>query len=478
MSFNQPRDATNGPTGLSDRLPPQNLDAERGVLGAILLDNDVLDEVASVLKVDDFYRDAHQAFYRAILRMREDSIAIDAVTVADELSREGVFKKIGGDDLLAEIANSVPHAANAVYHADIVRQKSINRQLIQVSTDIIRDGYSNLFTCQELLEDAEKRIFAIRDKEVSRGTVHIKEAIDEAMAMMARIKEGGEVEWISTGITPLDTILIGMQPGQLIILAGRPGAGKSAMAAQIASCVANNQKTCSLLISLEMQRIEFARRMIAAKAAVNSKLMKNMAPLNDWQIRSIAAAAGDIAGARLQIDDTPGQTIAQISANARRWKRKDNLGFLVVDYLQKVYEPSSRNENRTTAVGRISGALKDLAKELGIPVLALAQLNRNSETEDRPPRMADLYESGKIEQDADVILLLHNKTPKGDVVGPVDLNIAKNRDGEEAIIDLVFHRPTSTFVPAAHPGQVRDAERMDDDHRDSDYDSPDVVPFR
>lgn len=481
MSSDQPRIGT-------DRQPPQNLEAERGVLGAILLDNDVFDDVAEIIKSpDDFYRDAHRIVYGQMLRMRANGEAIDAVTLADRLTSIGQFKNLGGDDLLDEIANSIPHAANACYHAAIVRQKAVTLGVIQAATKIITDGYSNLYTAAQLLDVAEKSIFAIRDKEVTKGTVGILEAVEEAIAIMGKVKNDGEVNWLLTGIDPLDKILLGMQGGQLIVLAGRPGAGKSAFAGQVANHIATGQNESTLLVSLEMKAVEFARRMIAARAGVNSKLLKNMVPLRDREESAINEAAAKVAMARLKINDTAGQTLAQIAANARRLRRKDNLGFLVVDYLQKIREPSSKNENRTTIIGRISTGLKELAKELDIPILALAQLNRESEKGERPPMMADLRESGDIEQDADVIMLLHNKTPKGQHIGPVDLIVAKNRDGEEGIVDLIFDRPHSTFTPAALSGQIRAADIQNDTYRppysepnddDRQYDHPDTVPFR
>jgi replicative DNA helicase len=438
----------------ADRLPPQNLEAERGVLGAIMLDNNVFDDVIDHIKgPDDFYRKAHEVVYEQMLWMRENGRAIDAVTLPDRLTQLGEYERIGGDELLAEISNSVPHAANAAYHADIVRQKSVSRQLIQMATDIIKDGYSNAYASDELLDNAEKRVFSIRDKQVSRGTVGIMQAVDEALLMMDKVKNSGEVNWLLTGIPPLDKILMGLHGGQLIIMAGRPGAGKSAFAAQVCAHIAGGQHESTLLISLEMLNVEFARRMIAAGAGINSKVMKSPKKLSDAQAEKINEAAGKVAITRLRIDDTPGQSLMQIAANARRWKRKDNLGLLVVDYLQKIKEPMQKGEGRHTVVGRISTGLKNLAKELNIPIIALAQLNRDMEKDKRAPQMSDIRESGDIEADADVILLLHNRTPKGQEVGPVDIIVAKNRDGEEGIVGTIFDRPTSTFTAIAASGQ-------------------------
>lgn len=462
------------------QVPPQNLEAERYVLSATLISPDAIDEAMEYVAASDFYRSAYQIAFEQIVWLRANGKAVDAVTLGDRLEYTGDLEKLGGNDFLAEIANAAPHAANVAYHADIIAQKAIARRLIQAATETIKAAYSNNHTSQELLEDAERKVFAIRDKEVSRGTRSIMQSVDDALLAMDKAKKGGEVSWLLTGINELDLLMLGMRPGQKIVLAGRPGAGKSALAGQIAKYVsnANGQNESTLLASLEMTDVEFARRMISSEAGLDSKLMKNAKPLSDKEEEGINNAASTVAISRLRIDDSPGQSLAQIAANARRWKSKDNLGFLVIDYLQKIKEPIERGGNKVDVIEKISGGLKDLAKELKIPILALAQLNRESEKEDRPPRMSDLRGGGSIEQDADVVLLLHNKTPKGVTSGPVDLIVEKNRDGETGIISLIFDRAKGTFTPSALPGQVRASDFPNDDYRNMDCDDPNVVPFR
>jgi replicative DNA helicase len=452
----------------------------------MLLSANAIDEAMQILAPDDFYRPAHQVAFEQIVWLRAHGKAADAVTLGERLELIGEFERLGGNDFLYEIGNAAPHDANVAFHADVIAQKSVVRKLIEAASETIRDAYSNAFTAQTLIEEAERKVFAIRDKNVSNGTRSIAMAVDDAIRAMDKVKSGGEVDWIVTGIAPLDKILLGMRPGQLIVLAGRPGAGKSALAAQIARFVSNptGQNTSTLLISLEMTDVEFARRMISSAAGLNSSLMKTAKLLTESEEDRITNAAGAVAISRLQIDETPGQSLMQISANARRWKHKDHLGILIVDYLQKIHEPFERGGNKVDVIEKISGGLKDLAKELSIPVIALAQLNREADKEDRPPRMSDLRSGGSIEQDADVVLLLHNKTPKGVNVGPVDLIVDKNRDGETDTIELVFNRSFGEFTPAARSGEVRAAEFRNDpyipppDTDEPDYDDPNIVPFR
>jgi replicative DNA helicase len=433
---------------LSDRLPPQNLDAERGVLGAILLDNDVLHDIISILTVDDFYRDAHQIVYRAIREMYDESKAVDAVTLADELVRRGQYKQIGGDDLLAEIANSVPHAANARYHADIVRQKSVSRQLIQTSTDLIRDGYSNLYTSQQLLETAEQKIFAIREDQI-KGELHeLKVVLEEAMTRISkRAEETHPVTGVSSGFIDLDDLTNGFHGDQLIILAARPSMGKTAIALNICDHAAINMKIPSLMVSLEMGRLEIGERLICSRSRVDGHKLRTGRGLDYREMNKLGKAFGEMQSSPIFIDDTPARNMLEIAAMARRLKLRQDIGLIIIDYIQLI-DAEEQRDSRQEQIAKISRRLKQLARELHIPVIALSQLNRGVENrEDRRPRMADLRESGAIEQDADMVLLLHRPEyyDPNDQPGIAEVIVAKNRSGPTGTAKLTFVKNLTRF---------------------------------
>ncbi len=432
----------------ADRLPPQNLDAERSVLGGILLDNDVLHDVVGFLTPDDFYRDAHQIVYRAIREMYDEGKAVDAVTLGDELDRKGELERIGGDDGLLEIANSVPHAANARFHAEIVRQKSVSRQLIQSATEIIQDGYSNLFTSQQLLETAERKVFAIAEDQI-KGQVHeLKGVLSEAMDRISRrAEEKHVVTGVGTGFFDVDDITTGFQPEQLVIVAARPAMGKTAFALNICAHAAVNHQTPTLVVSLEMGRLELGERLLSAHAKVDSNKMRTGHGLGHVELGKLGKAYTEIAAAPIHIDDTPSRTMLQILATARRLKLRHGLGLVMIDYIQLIDADDSR-DSRQEQIAKISRRLKMMARELHVPVIALSQLNRGVENrEDRRPRMADLRESGAIEQDADMVLLLHRPDyyDPNDQPGVAEVIVAKNRTGRTDTAKLVFLKNLTLF---------------------------------
>jgi len=447
---------------LGDRLPPQNLDAERGVLGAILLDNDVLHDVIAILSIDDFYRDAHQVVYRAIRDMYDEGKAVDAVTLADELVRRGQYKQIGGDDLLAEIANSVPHAANARYHADIVRQKSVSRQLIQTSTDLIRDGYSNMFTSQQLLDTAEAKIFAIREDQI-KGELHeLKVVLEQAMTRIStRAEEKHPVSGVSSGFIDLDDVTNGFHSDQLIILAARPSMGKTAMALNICDHAAINTKVPTLLVSLEMGRLEIGERLLCARSRVDGHKLRTGRGLDYRELNKLGKAFGEMQSSPIFIDDTPARNMLEIMAMARRLKLRQDIGMIVIDYIQLI-DAEEQRDSRQEQIAKISRRLKTLARELRIPVIALSQLNRAVENrEDRRPRMADLRESGAIEQDADIVLLLHRPEyyDANDQPGIAEVIVAKNRSGPTGTVKMTFVKNLTRFENVASIAEPIDEGR-------------------
>src|SRR5579883_77192 len=324
-------------SALGDRLPPQNLEAERSVLGSILLDNDVLHEIIPILSVADFYRDAHQVIYQAIREMYDHGKAVDAVTLADELIRRDQFTKIGGDETLREITESVPHAANGKYYAQIVREKSIGRRLIESATEIIRDGYSHQYTAQQLLESAERKVFNIAEEQVQGNTLEIKDVISEAMDRIAlRAESGGRaVTGVASGLIDLDHITGGFQPGQLIILAGRPSMGKTALALNICDHAAITSKVPVLFISLEMGRLEIAERLLCARSRIDGHKLRTGIGLSTMVMSQLGKAYTELtSGAPIFIDDTPARNMLQITAAARRLRLRKEIGLIMVDYIQ------------------------------------------------------------------------------------------------------------------------------------------------
>lgn len=434
---------------LGDRLPPQNLEAERSVLGSVLLDNDVLHEIVPMLAVADFYRDVHQTIYAAIRDLYDEGKGIDAVTLADELTRRDQFDKVGGDETLTEIVNSVPHAANARYYAGIVREKAIGRQLIDSATEIIRDGYSNQYTAQELLESAERKVFAIAEEQIQGDTLDLKDIITRAMDRIAeRASSGGHaVTGVASGLIDLDDITGGFQPGQLVVLAARPSMGKTALALNIAEHAAMHGKVAVLFVSLEMGHMEIAERLLCSRSRVDGYKLRTGKSLGSREIGQLTQAWNELKSAQIFIDDTPARNMLQITAASRRLRLRNQIGLIVVDYIQLVDSEDSR-DSRQEQIAKISRRLKTLARELEVPVIALSQLNRAVESrEDRRPRMADLRESGAIEQDADIVLLLHRPEyyDANDQPGIAELIVAKNRNGGVGNPKLTFLKNITRF---------------------------------
>lgn len=446
-------------------MPPQNLDAERGVLGALLYNNDLINDVIPLVDPEDFFRVAHQVVYRTICEVYNGGTSIDCVLLAHELEHQGVFHKIGGDDLLGELTDGDIHMLDALRYADIVRQKAVARKLIEAGNEIASAGYSGLYTSSELLEQAERKVFAVAERRATANTVGMPEVVGGVMERIRKAKEEGEVFGMSTGFFDLDEKIGGFRPGQLIVMAARPGNGKTAAAMNMALNRAEKQFS-TLFVSLEMDHEELGFRMISSKASVDSRKLLNNDPFVGDEFQRVALAGVEIEKARLFIDDSPGLSLLKIAANARRRKQRDNLEFLVIDYLGLINETANRNQTTVDVLTKISNGLKNLAKELRIPILALHQLNRETEKEQRRPRKSDLRGSGSIEQDADVILLLHTEMSEDDVAGPVEMIVAKNRAGRTGTVNFWFNKPFNRFEPMALQGQIRAAENHIPPERD------------
>ena len=441
-------DKGEGDRSIALRLPPQNLEAEQGILGSILQQNDVLHEVVPILSAEDFYRDIHQIVYKAIRDLYDLGKAVDGITLADELTRRDQLDAVGGAEALADIQNSVPHAANARYYAEIVRQKSIARQLIEAANEILHEGYSNNFTAEQLLEGAERRVFQIAEDQTRGDTVELKDVVMKAMdRIVARSESRHPVTGVASGFFDLDDLTGGFQPEQLIILAARPSMGKTAFALNICDHASVDLKTPGLFVSLEMGQLELAERLLCARSRVDGHKLRTGQNMGNREITQLGKAFDDLRFAPLFIDDTPARNMLQITANARRLKLRSNLGLIMVDYIQLIDSDESR-DSRQEQIAKISRRLKALSRELKVPVVALSQLNRAVENrEDRRPRMADLRESGAIEQDADIVLLLHRPDyyDPNDQPGIAEVIIAKNRNGATGSVKLTFLKNFTRF---------------------------------
>jgi replicative DNA helicase len=430
------------------RLPPQNLDAERGVLGSIMLLNEAIDDVGEVLKPEHFYSDAHQKIYGAIRDLYENNVrGIDGVTLAEELMKRDQLDEIGGGAYLLEILEAVPHAAHVRYYAKIVREKWMQRTLIYSCTEILSESYELSTDIEDLLQSAERRIFSILEEQEGGGNLVIGDILMEAFHRIdERMNSEGDVSGITTGFTDLDATTTGLQPTELVILAARPSMGKTAFVCNMAEAIAREGNKGVLLFSLEQSNLELAERFLCITARVNGHDLR-AGNLTADQRDQLMMASDELSRMPLFIDDKPGRTMGQIAALSRRLHRKSPLGVIIIDYLQLV-EPEEKNAPREQQIAGISRRLKFLAKELRVPVIALAQLNRGVELrEDKRPRLADLRESGAIEQDADMVMFLHRPDAYDpeDRPGEAEIVIAKHRSGPTGIVRLTWRKEFMRF---------------------------------
>ncbi|MGE3317178.1 MAG: replicative DNA helicase [Planctomycetaceae bacterium] len=434
---------------LSDRLPPQNLDAERGVLGSILLWNDAIDEVAEFLHADHFYSDAHRRIYAAIHQLHEKGIrGIDPLTLAEELERRSELEEIGGPSYLHDILEAVPHSAHAKYYGNIVREKFIQRSLISACSEILRDTYDAAQETEEILATAEQKIFRILEQQEREQKFALRDILMDAFDRInERLEREGSVSGLATTFTDIDAKTNGFQPAELIVLAARPSMGKTALVCNWAEGIARNSGKGVLLFSLEQSKLELAERFLCISACIDGHKLR-AGDLNEEERHKLMAASSDLSELPLFIDDQPGRTTGQIGAIARRLKRLHDISIIIIDYLQLI-EPEDKRAPREQQIALITRRLKALAKELNIPLIALAQLNRGVELrEDKRPRLADLRESGAIEQDADLVMFLHRPDAyqSDDRPGEAEIIIAKHRSGPTGIVPLTWRKEFMKFV--------------------------------
>jgi replicative DNA helicase len=441
-----------------DRLPPQSIEAERSVLGSMLRDNSVINDVVQYVNTESFYYDAHQKIFDSIKQIYNDGHPVDLLILAERLRQVKHLEDVGREEYLADLWDAAPTAANAEYYAKIVRDKSITRGLIHASTEILRDAYDQGQPAEEMLGSAERKILEIAEKGVTSHTTTLLDALGEAYTRidqrMGR-KDPNAISGVASGFVDLDALTAGFQQNELIILAARPSVGKTAFSLNIVRHAVVQERLPILFVSLEQSRVEIAERLLAAQARVDSfKLRKGHLSAED--IGKLHAAGDVLRNAKLFIDDTPAQGMLRIAASARRLKIREGLRMVVIDYLQLI-EPENRRDPRQEQVAQISRRLKFLARELQIPVMALAQVNRSSEDrQDHRPRLADLRESGSIEQDADTCMMLHRpgRFDGGLEDNIIEVIVAKQRNGPTGEVTLTYlkqfmsyenHQPDGAF---------------------------------
>jgi replicative DNA helicase len=436
------------PEPLADRLPPHSREAERCVLGSMLRDNGVIGDVLQIVRDDNFYADAHQKIFKAVTALYDRGHPVDAVMLAELLKEQKQIEDVGGYAYLGELWDAAPTAANAEYYARIVRDKAIVRHLIHASTEVLRDAYDQAMPADDLLEGAERKILDIAQMGITGQTYTLSQALSEAYDRIDTRQQRDvlSISGLPTGFLDLDNITAGLQNSELVILAARPSVGKTALCLNVVRHVAVEENQPVFMVSLEQSRIELAERLLCCQARVDShRLRKGHLSSDDMQ--KLIDASGVLKPAKLFIDDTPGQSMLRIAANARRLKLRHGIRLVAIDYLQLI-EPDNRRDSRQEQVANISRRLKFLARELQIPVMALAQVNRSSEDrQDHRPRLADLRESGSIEQDADTVMLMHRPElyEPGQHEGVVEVLIAKQRNGPTGEVTLTFLKQFMRF---------------------------------
>ena len=434
-----------------ERTPPHNLLAEQSAIGGMLLSTDAVADVLEVVVGADFYVPKHEVIFQAILSLYSRGEPTDAITVGDELGRSGDVQRAGGEAYLHTLTNIVPTAANAGYYAQIVAEQAVLRRLTEAGTHIAQLGYQAEGDAMDLLNQAQAEVFAIARESATEDYAPLSEAVTIAIdEMEAASGRDGELTGVPTGFRGLDELTNGLHPGQMIIIGARPAMGKSTLALDFARHASVKAHMPTIFFSLEMGKSEIAMRLMAAEATISMQDMrKGRLSSDDWT--KIAATRGRINDAPLYIDDSPNMTLVEIRAKCRRLKQKVGLKLIVIDYLQ-LMSSGKRVESRQQEISEFSRALKLLAKELGVPVIALSQLNRGSEQRaDKRPAISDLRESGSIEQDADIVILLHRESAYDrDQPNPdADLIVAKHRAGPTDTITVAFHGRYSRFADIA-----------------------------
>jgi replicative DNA helicase len=428
-----------------DRLPPQAIEAEMCLIGSMMLDKEVVGQVVQIVDREAFYQADHQILFDILVKLYEQNRSIDAIIVREELAKRQLLEEVGGTPYLAQILSAVPSSAHAAHYAGIVREKSLLRQLISASNDILRDAYAPHEQADLVLDKAEKRIFDIAQKKVGGAMTPLEDVLVEVFETIESRGQRG----IETGFFELDDMMNGLQNGEMIIVAARPSMGKTAFAMNVIEHISADSRLPTAVFSLEMSKQQLAQRMLCSRGQIDAhKLRKGMLQAHEYQ--HLANVVGELAKAPVWVDDSPGLTVLDLRAKARRLKLQHDIKCIMIDYMQLMDNPGP--ESRQQQISEISRGIKAVARELNVPVICLSQLNRQSEGRDgHRPRMSDLRESGSIEQDADVIALLHREDyyrmsePDFQPDNIAEVIIAKQRNGPTGTVKLTFLNKTTRF---------------------------------
>lgn len=435
----------------TSKIPPQNTEAEASLLGAVLIDPDAIVKIADAIDKNDFYEDRHKRIYEAVTQLYEKHSPIDVLTLADQLRSTGFLDMVGGPSYLTELTNFVPTAAHVEQYAEIVAQKALRRRLIKASQDIVGLGYDEAKNLQELIEEAETSLFEVSQRHIKQDVTSLETILSESFDRLDELhKDKGKIRGVPTGYKDLDSILAGLQRSDLFVLAARPSMGKTALALNIAHNVAIQAGLPVLMFSLEMSKEQLVDRMLAMESGVDAWALRT-GNLTDADFEKIGQAMGTLSEAQIYIDDSPGITVSDLRTKARREAHQRELGLVIVDYLQLMSGGSrfGGEGNRVQEISEISRGLKGIARELNVPLLALSQLSRSVESRSpQIPQLADLRESGSIEQDADVVAFIYREeyyNPDTDRKNLTDIFIKKHRNGPTGAAELFFDREKQRF---------------------------------
>ncbi|CQR69994.1 Replicative DNA helicase [Sporomusa ovata DSM 2662] len=434
-----------------DRVPPQNVEAEQSVLGAMMIEREAISKVSEIIRSEDFYREAHRLIYNSMMELFNKNDAVDLVTVVEILRRDEKLEAAGGISYVSALANSVPTAANVIYHARIVEEKALLRQLITTATYVAGMGYEANEEVAVIMDKAEKMILEVSQRKVGQEFASIKNIIFDVFDRVSELYSSkGGITGLATGFKDLDKLTSGLQPSDLILIAARPSMGKTAFVLNIAQNIAIKEKQAVAFFSLEMSKEQLVQRMLCSEAPIDAQRLRiGELENNDWD--KLVRAADRLAAAPIFIDDTAGITIMEMRSKARRLKIEHDLKLIIIDYLQLMQggTGSSRSENRQQEISEISRSLKALARELKVPVVALSQLSRGVESRQvKKPMLSDLRESGSLEQDADIVAFLYREDyyePETENKNITDVIIAKHRNGPVDSVQLFFHKQFTKF---------------------------------